>query len=75
MCARLNVVPGAVETGDKNRDESQRHALFWEEILGKIDAKDVEFLRKGSVQEFFRLKALIPLEQENTSVKASMARL
>ena len=75
MCARLNVVPGAVETEDKNRDESQRHALFCEESSGKIDAKDVELFRNGSVQEFFRLKALITLEQVNTSVKTSMARL
>ena len=75
MCARLNVVPGAVETGHKNRDESQHHALLWEESVGKIDAKDVELFLNGSVQEFFLLKVLITLEQENTSVKASMARL
>ena len=31
-----------VETGDKNRNVSQRYALFCEESLGKIDVKDVE---------------------------------
>ena len=43
-----------------------------EESLGKIDAKDVEFLRNGSVHEFYRSKALITLEQLNTSVETSM---
>ena len=69
------MVPGAMETGDRYRDESQRHGLFCEESLGKIEAKDVELFLNGSVQEFFRLKALITLEQVNTSVKTSMARL
>ena len=64
-----------METGDRYRDESQRHALFCEESLGKIEAKDVELFLNWSVEEFFRLKALITLEQVNTSVKTSMARL
>ena len=34
----------------------------------KSNAKDVELFRKGSVYEFYRLKALIILEQVNTSV-------
>ena len=38
---------------------TQRHALFGAESLRKIDAKDVELFRNGSVQEFYRLKALI----------------
>ena len=35
---------------------------------GKINAKYVELFRNGSVQEFYRLKALIALEKVNTSV-------
>ena len=42
--------------------------MFREESLGKIKAKDVELIRNGSVHEFYRLKALITLEQVNTSV-------
>ena len=64
-----------METGNKNRDVTQCHALFCEESLGKIDAKDVELFRNGSVHEFCRLKALITLEQVNTSVKTSKVRL
>ena len=51
------------------------NALFCEESLEKIDAKDVELFRNGSIQEFFRFKAFITLEQVNTSVKTSMALL
>ena len=51
------------------------NALFCEESLEKIDAKDVELFRNGSVQEFFRFKAFITLKQVNTSVKTSMAWL
>jgi len=40
--------------------------LFCEECLGKINAKDVELFQNGSVQELYRLKALIALEQVNT---------
>ena len=64
-----------VETGDKNRDVSQRHASFGEESLEDIDAKYVELLRNGSGHEFYRMKALITLEQVNISVKTSMVRL
>ena len=39
-----------------------------EESLEKIKAKDDELIRNGSVHEFYRLKALITLEQVNTSV-------
>ena len=42
--------------------------MFCEESLGKIHATGVELFRKGSVLEFYRLKALITLEQVNTSV-------
>ena len=41
-----------VETGDKNRDLSQCYALFCEESLGEIDAKEVELsFQNGSVCE------------------------
>ena len=39
-----------------------------ESHAGKINAKDVEVFRNESVYEFYRLKALIILEQANTSV-------
>ena len=39
-----------------------------EESLEKISAKDIELFQHGSVHEFYRLKALITLEQVNTSV-------
>ena len=42
--------------------------LFCEECLGKINVKDVELFRNGSIHELYRLKALITLEQVNTSV-------
>ena len=42
--------------------------MFCEESLGKINAKDVEIFRNGAVNEFYRLNALITLEQVNTSV-------
>ena len=35
--------------------------------LGKINAKDVELFRKGSVHEFYSLKELITLERVNTA--------
>jgi len=64
-----------VETRNKNRDVSQCHALFCEDSLGKIDAKDVEPFRNGLVHKFYHLKALITLAQVNTSVKTLMVRL
>ena len=45
-----------METGDKNRNMSQRHTLFCEKSLGKIDAKDVKLFWNGSVREFYCLK-------------------
>ena len=42
--------------------------MFCEESLGKITAKDVELFRNELLHEFYRLKALITLEQVNTSV-------
>jgi len=42
--------------------------MFHEEWLGKINAKNVELVRNGLVHEFYRLKALITLEQVNTSM-------
>ena len=70
------LLAGIVETGDKNCYVSQHHALFCEEILGKIDAELSSFSEQGSARILSdRLKALITLEQVNTSVKTSMARL
>ena len=44
-----------VETGDKNRDVTddiiRAPCMFCEESLGKINAKDVELFRNGSVHE------------------------
>ena len=59
-----------METEDKNRDVSQRHALFCEETLGKIDAKDIELFRNGLSHEFYRLKVLMTLDKLNTSVES-----
>ena len=39
-----------------------------EECVRKINEKDVALFRKKSVHEFSHLKALITLEQVNTSV-------
>lgn len=61
-----------VETRDKNCNVPQRHALFCEDILGKINVKVVKLFQKGSVHQ---LKALITLERVNTSVKTLMVRL
>ena len=70
---RLQIKPsGSVDENVSRRDK--RHG-------GKINAKDIELFRNGSVYEFYRLKALIILEQVNTSVvekkknKNSMVRL
>ena len=53
--------------GDKNRDVPQRHASFCEESLGRSDAKDDELFH-----EFYRLKALISLEQVNTNFSKNL---
>ena len=55
-CQKVNhsqaLLTETVETGDKNRDLSHRYALFCEESLGEIDAKDVELsFQNGSVHE------------------------
>ena len=47
-------------------------AMLYEESLRKIDAKDLEPFWKGSVHEFNLLKALMTLEQVNSSKKRSM---
>ena len=44
------------------------HVCFCEESLGKTNVKDSELFRNGSAHEFYRLKALITLEQVNTLV-------
>ena len=55
-----------VQTGIENRCVAEAtHVL--RRKLGK-DKCDLEFFRKGLVHEFYRLKALITLEQLNTSV-------
>ena len=64
-----------METGHRNCDRSEHHALFCEESLGKIDTKDVKLFQNGWVHEFYHLKALITLEQVNISVITSMVRL
>ena len=46
--------------------------MHYEESLGKIDAKDLEPFWKGPVHEFNLLKALMTLEQVNSSMKTSM---
>ena len=61
-----------VETGDKNCNVPQRHALFWEDIFGTINVKVIKLFQNGSVHQ---LKALITLERVNTSVKTPMLRL
>ena len=50
-----------VETGDKNYDVSNNvekfsraPCMFCEERLGKVNAKDVELFRNGSVYELYR---------------------
>ena len=63
-----------METGDRNPDRSEHHALFCEESLGKIYTKDIKLFQNGWVHEFYHLKALISLEQVNTSVITSMVR-
>ena len=72
---RESTVPGVLR-GDRGNWETliaasptfRAPSMSREESLGKIKAKDVELIRKGSVHEFYRLKALITLEQVNTSV-------
>lgn len=46
----------------------RKRCIFCEVSFGKINAKDVELFRDRSVHEFYHLKALITLEQVNTSV-------
>ena len=62
-----------VETVDKYREVPynifRAPCMFFEESLGKINAEDVEFFWNGSVYEFYRLKALITLEQMNSGLK------
>ena len=43
--------------------------MFWEESLG------LEHFRNGSVDEFYRLKALITLEQVNTLMVEKKRRI
>ena len=43
-------------------------AMLYEESLRNIDAKDLEPFWKGSVHEFNLLKALMTLEQVNSSM-------
>ena len=50
------------------RRDRQSACMFCEESLGKISAKDVGLSQNGSVQEFYGLKALVTLDQVNTSV-------
>ena len=68
-------VPGVL-SGDRGKWETiiaasptfRAPCMFREESLEKIKAKDVELNWNGWVHEFYRLKALITLEQVNSSV-------
>ena len=42
--------------------------VLWKKASGQINAEDDKLFRKGLVHEFYRLKAVITLEQMNTSV-------
>ena len=55
-----------METGDKYLGVTKSHT--WKSFNRKTNAKDVELFGKGSVHKFYRLNALITLEQVNTSV-------
>ena len=66
------MVPG-VPSGDRENwgyesllDRS--HVCFYEESLGKTNAKDFELFLNGSAHKFNCLKAVITLEQLNFSV-------
>ena len=66
------MIPG-VPSGDRVNwgQQSLRersHVCFCEESLGKTNAKDLQLFRNGSAHEFYRLNALITLEQVNTLV-------
>ena len=69
------MVPGVL-SGDRGKWETiiaasptfRAPCMFREESLEKIKAKDVELIWNGWVHEFYRLKALITLEQVNSSV-------
>ena len=52
-----------METGNKNHCVNEAT-----HVLRRKLKKDIELFRNGSVHEFYRLKALITLEQVNTSV-------
>ena len=60
-----------VETGTKNRCEVEA-TMFCEESLGKIKFRA---FRNVSVHEFYRLKALITLEQVNTTEWSKKIRI
>jgi len=68
-----------VETGDENHDVTDNMfrapCMFCEENLGKINVKNVELFRNGLVHEFCRLKALITLEEVNTSMVQKSRRI
>ena len=54
-----------METADKIRDVSQRHDLFCEESLEKIDVKEIELFRNGSVHESVDYLETIEYFREN----------
>ena len=60
------------KTVEKNRDVSQRHALFCEGSFGKIDAKDVELFRNGSVHESVDYFGTIEYFSENFDGEISL---
>ena len=58
-----------METGDKNNGVTQGAAhVLQKKALGKVNAKDLELFWNRLVHKFYRLKALITLEQVNASL-------
>ena len=60
-----------VETADKIRDVSQRHDLFCEESLEKIDVKEIELFRNGSVHVSVDYLGTIEYFRENFDGEAA----
>ena len=60
------------KTEEKNCEVSQRHALFCEESFGKIDAKDVELFRNGSVLEIVDYFGTVEYFTENFDGEISL---
>ena len=57
-----------MENGDKNIAAWLEPCMFAKENLGNVNEKGLELFWKRLVHKFYRLKALITLEQVNASV-------